>query len=99
MMRILTEPLNLPYHNRLLKKVLSDRIGSGPGECPQNADSMADGAVNCEPVSASNSLIYRENTGKFFDFRPDLMPGPSETAAAIAAFSLNSLESRAGNYF
>lgn len=35
-------------------------------------DSVADGAVWCEPVSASNSLINRERTGNFLDFSLNL---------------------------
>ena len=31
------------------------------------ADRLADGAVCCEPFSASNSLITRENTGNLVD--------------------------------
>jgi hypothetical protein len=61
---------------------------------------LADGAVLMRTARRqSNSLIYRENTGKFIDFGPDSTSYPSETAAAIYAFSLNSLRSGTGNYF
>jgi hypothetical protein len=70
------------------------------GFCPQNCgtirklaakfsdwrDCLADGAVRCEPVSASYSLIYREKTGKFRILGPDLTSNPSETPVVINAF-------------
>jgi hypothetical protein len=58
---------------------------------------MADGAVCCEPISAPNSLIYRENTGKFADLRSDLGSKRLETPAAIDAFLGNSLKFGTGN--
>ena len=63
----------------------------------KKCSNLADGAVSCEPVSVSNSLIYRENTGNSSISGSDLMSDPSETAAAIDAFSLNSLRSGTGN--
>jgi hypothetical protein len=40
----------------------------------------------------SNSLIYRENTGKFLNFEPDLKSARIETAVATDAFPQNSRE-------
>jgi hypothetical protein len=60
-------------------------------------DCVADGAVCCEPVSVANSLIYRENTGKFFDFGLNLGFARSETAAVADAFFGNSLKFGTGN--
>jgi hypothetical protein len=37
-------------------------------------------------------LIYRENTGKFFDFEPYLRSARSETAVNTNAFFRNSLK-------
>jgi hypothetical protein len=41
-------------------------------------DYMAVGAVECEPVSAANSLIYREDTGKPFESGACGWPGFSD---------------------
>jgi hypothetical protein len=46
-----------------------------------------------------NSLIYRENTGKYIDFGHNLGSAKPETAAAAEAFFRNSLQFVAGNYF
>jgi len=54
-------------------------------------DWVADDAVCCERLSASNSLIIRENTGNFRDFSPpgaDLEP---KKPHILLGFSLNSL--------
>jgi hypothetical protein len=61
------------------------------------ADWVADDAVWCELLSASNSLIIRENTGNFIDF--GLIRGSRnwETAVKIYAFSWNSLNFWTGN--
>ena len=39
-------------------------------ENAKTEDCLADGAVRCEPLSTSNSLIIRENTGNFRDLGP-----------------------------
>jgi len=39
-----------------------------PAENAKIADCLADGAVLCELLSGSNSLIIRENTGNYRDF-------------------------------
>jgi hypothetical protein len=60
-------------------------------------DWLMDGAVCCEPVSVSNSLIIRENTGNFFDFGLDLRSGRAETAVGADAIFGNSLKFGTGN--
>src|ERR1039458_5287572 len=62
-------------------------------------DWMADDAVRCELLSASNSLIIRENTGNFRDFgrlRAELQP---KKPRLLWGFHRNSLLNRTGNYF
>jgi len=44
-----------------------------------------------------DSLIYRENTAKYFDFGLDLKSARPETAAVTGAFLGNSLENLTGN--
>jgi hypothetical protein len=51
--------------------------------------------VSCKP----NSLIYREDTGKYLNFGHNLRSAKSKTAAAAETFFGNSLEFVAGNYF
>ena len=63
----------------------------GFAENAEIADWVADDAVCCERLSASNSLIIRENTGNFRDFSPpgaDLEP---KKPHILLGFSLNSL--------
>ena len=60
---------------------------------------MADDAVLCELLSASNSLIIRENTGNFRDFgRLGVELGPNKSCL-LSGFCRNSLLNRTGNYF
>jgi hypothetical protein len=62
-------------------------------------DWLADGAVSCEPVSASNSLISREDTGNFRDLGPhgaDLRP---KKPCPLGGLRRNSLLNGTGNYF
>ncbi len=66
---------------------------------PKIADSVADGAVRCVLLSASNSLIIRENTGNFRDFgRLEIELGPNKPCL-LSGFCRNSLANRTGNYF
>jgi hypothetical protein len=58
---------------------------------------MVQSAANQSPVF--NSLINRENTGKYFDFGQNLGSVRSETAAAAAAFFRNSLKFGTGKLF
>jgi len=50
-------------------------------------------------LCGSNSLIYRENTGKYINFGHNLGTVRPETAVAAEAFFRNSLEFVSGNYF
>jgi hypothetical protein len=60
---------------------------------------MADEAVWRELLSASNSLIIRENTGNFRDFgRLGVELGPNKPCL-LSSFCRNSLPNRTGNYF
>jgi hypothetical protein len=62
-------------------------------------DCVADDAVLCELLSASNSLIIRENTGNFRDFgRLGVELGPNKSCL-LSGFCRNSLLNRTGNYF
>jgi hypothetical protein len=53
-------------------------------ENPRNPDCLADDAVQCEPLSVRNSLLYRENTGNLTNFgaiKGDrLLENPAKTA-------------------
>jgi hypothetical protein len=60
---------------------------------------LADAAVSCEPVSKSNSLIYRENTGKYICFGVNLRSTRSENAEVADAFFRNSLNGEQGIIF
>jgi hypothetical protein len=60
---------------------------------------VADDAVLCELLSASNSLIIRENTGNYRDFgRLGVELGPNKSCL-LWGFCRNSLLNRTGNYF
>jgi hypothetical protein len=58
---------------------------------------MADDAVNCEPVSASNSLLTVKLTGNFAksDLRCDF---EVRSASEFNGFQPNSLRNRTGNF-
>jgi hypothetical protein len=59
---------------------------------------MVDGAVRCEPVSASNSLIIRENTGNFRDFGRLWADSKREKPCLLSGFRRNSLLKETGNF-
>jgi hypothetical protein len=84
---------------KMQKNPLARAIQRFGRRIPRERDWLADGAVCCEPVSVVNSLIYRENTGKYIDFGHNLGSARPETAAAAEAFFRNSLQFVAGNYF
>ena len=44
---------------------------------------MADDAVRCEPVSTSNSLIIRENTGNYSILTPQMEPTRSKRLVSM----------------
>jgi hypothetical protein len=74
-------------------------IPCGSAEMLNIADSLADDAVRCKRLSASNSLIIRENIGNFPDFgrlASDLRPNWS---CLLSGFDRNSLPNRTGNCF
>jgi hypothetical protein len=60
-------------------------------------DWLADEAVWREPLSASNSLIIREKTGKFVDFGPRGLDPQRKKTRFIAGFWRNSLRNVTGN--
>lgn len=63
---------------------------------------VAVGAVGCEQVSAAggrNSLLARENTGKFRDSAPGGEAGATGTQRHHWVFGENSLVARTGNIF
>jgi hypothetical protein len=62
------------------KKPLARAIRRFERRIPRDKDSVADDAVLCELLSASNSLIIRENTGNFRDFgRLGVELGPNKS--------------------
>jgi hypothetical protein len=63
------------------------------------ADSVADGTVRSVLLSASNSLIIRENTGNYRDFgHLGVELGPNKPRL-LPCFCRNSLLNGTGNYF
>jgi hypothetical protein len=67
---------------------------------------MVDEAVWSEPLSASNSLIIRENTGNLRDFKALRPISQLKKPRVLSGFSQNSLlngtgnfKTRTGNYF
>jgi hypothetical protein len=59
---------------------------------------MADVAVCCEPFSASNSLIIRENSGNYAISGTFEVGEAKKTPHPACAFSRNSLEIGTGNF-
>jgi hypothetical protein len=60
---------------------------------------LADDAVWCELLSASNSLIIRENTGNIRDFDHLGVELNRNKPCLLSGFCRNSLLNRTGNYF
>jgi hypothetical protein len=59
---------------------------------------MVDGAVCSELLSASNSLIFRENTGNFSDSGRLLVDFAAKTPCLRYGFFRNSLLNGTGNF-
>ena len=64
----------------------------------ENREHQGLSAVCCEPFSASNSLIIRENTGNFAILAPERGRRTPKSAGSTRAFSVNSLRNGTGNF-